>query len=114
MKSFKKTILAFAALLVISVPSAFACTLWGANGSEVEGGGTILVKNRDWVPQYQEMKYGKGEKYRYYGLYGGDEKKMFLRGGVNEKGLAVFSAAASVIAAPFWVTALVTFREPVS
>ncbi|MEE3452554.1 carcinine hydrolase/isopenicillin-N N-acyltransferase family protein [Dialister sp.] len=97
MKSFKKTILAFAALLALSVPSAFACTLWGANGSEVEGGGTILVKNRDWVPQYQEMKYGKGEKYRYYGLYGGDEKKMFLRGGVNEKGLAVFSAAASVI-----------------
>lgn len=97
MKSFKKTILAFAALLAISVPSASACTLWGAQGSEVEGGGTILVKNRDWVPQYQEMKYGKGEKYRYYGLYGGNENKMFLRGGVNEKGLAVFSAAASVI-----------------
>lgn len=97
MKSFKKTILAFAALLAISVPSVSACTLWGAQGSEVEGGGTILVKNRDWVPQYQEMKYGKGEKYRYYGLYGGNENKMFLRGGVNEEGLAVFSAAASVI-----------------
>lgn len=97
MKSFRKKALALALALAVSAPSAMACTLWGASGSPVQGGGTILVKNRDWRPQYQEMRYGKGKLYRYYGLYGGDEKKMFLRGGVNEKGLAVFSAAASVI-----------------
>lgn len=89
-----------AAILVsafLSLSQVGACTLFGANGSEVEGGGTILVKNRDWHPQYQEMRYETGPRYRFYGLYGGNEKKMSLKGGVNEAGLAVFSAAASSI-----------------
>ena len=93
----QKKIVAIVMAAFLPLSSAGACTLFGANGSEVEGGGTILVKNRDWRPQYQEMRYEMGPRYRFYGLYGGNEKKMALKGGVNEAGLAIFSAAASSI-----------------
>lgn len=98
MKRFQKIAVTLAALCSLSLPfSASACTLFAAQGTAVEGGGTVIVKNRDWHPEYQELKYAQGKLYRYYGLYGGNEEKMQLRGGVNEKGLVVFSAAASVI-----------------
>lgn len=77
----------------------FGCTLFGAQGSRVQDGGAILVKNRDWRPEYQEMRLVQGTSYRFYGLYGGTKDGMALKGGVNEKGLAVFSASASVIPA---------------
>ncbi len=75
------------------------CTLFGAQGNRVQDGGAILVKNRDWRPEYQEMRLVQGTLYRFYGLYGGTEDTMTLKGGANEKGLAVFSASASVIPA---------------
>lgn len=93
----KKTAAAALAFFLLALAPASACTLFGAQGSEVEGGGTLLVKNRDWHPQYQEMRYEEGPRYRFYGIFGGSSGKMFLRGGVNEAGLAVFSAAASSI-----------------
>ena len=43
------------------------------------------------------MRLAQGTSYRFYGLYGGTKDSMVLKGGVNEKGLAVFSASASVI-----------------
>lgn len=89
--------LLIALLLFFSTPLAHACTLFGANGSAVRWGGTLMVKNRDWRPEYQEMRLVQGLVYRYYGIYGGNEEKMGLKGGVNEGGLAVFSAAASVL-----------------
>lgn len=33
-----------------SFQSSEACTLWGATGQSVEGGGTLIAKNRDWAP----------------------------------------------------------------
>ncbi len=84
-------IICLAAFLPVS--SALACTLFGAQGSRVLGGGTLVVKNRDFRPEYQEMRMVQGTRYRFYGLYGGTEKKMGLKGGVNEAGLAVLSAA---------------------
>lgn len=86
----KKTAAAALAFFLLALAPASACTLFGAQGSEVEGGGTLLVKNRDWHPQYQEMRYEEGPRYRFYGIFGGSSGKMFLRGGVNEAGLAVF------------------------
>ena len=77
--------------------AAWGCTLFGAQGSRVLGGGSLLVKNRDWRPEYQEMRLVQGPLYRYYGIYGGAENHMALKGGVNEAGLAVFSASASSI-----------------
>ena len=88
-------IICLTALLPAS--SALACTLFGAQGSRVLGGGTLVVKNRDFRPEYQEMRLVQGSHYRFYGLYGGTEAKMGLKGGVNEAGLAVLSAAASCI-----------------
>lgn len=82
---------------LLPVSSALACTLFGAQGSRVLGGGTLVVKNRDFRPEYQEMRLVQGSHYRFYGLYGGIEAKMGLKGGVNEAGLAVLSAAASCI-----------------
>lgn len=97
MNRFQKICLSISAFFVLTMPAANACTLFAAQGTMVQGGGTVIVKNRDWKPEFQEMKYAKGTRYQYYGLYGGNEEKMQLRGGVNEKGLVVFSAAASVI-----------------
>lgn len=79
--------------------SAAACTLFAANGAnKVLGGGTLIAKNRDWHPQPQELRLVTSGKYRYYGLFAGDAgKRMQIKGGVNEKGLAVFSASASSI-----------------
>ncbi len=77
-----------------------ACTLFAANGTAwVQGGGSLIVKNRDWRPEGQEMRLVTNGKYKYYGLYAGGEGQRQLKGGVNERGLAVFSASASSIPA---------------
>jgi hypothetical protein len=84
----KKTILS----LVLSLSftgSALACTLFGATGIGVEGGGTLAVKNRDWKPTYQKVELvAPAGGYRYYALLTG-KKDTFDAGGINEKGLFV-------------------------
>ena len=90
--------LVLAALATLITGSATACTLFSATGSDyVKGGGSLIVKNRDWRPEWQEMRLVEGEKYRYYGIFTGDMENFVLRGGVNEKGLAVVVASASTI-----------------
>jgi hypothetical protein len=87
-------------LLVVPLLSgtAAACTLFAATGSDwVEGGGTLIVKNRDWRPDWQEMRLVDNDTYRYYGIFAGDVEKSVLRAGINEKGLVVMSATASSI-----------------
>nr|WP_314901731.1 carcinine hydrolase/isopenicillin-N N-acyltransferase family protein [uncultured Deefgea sp.] len=85
-------------LLIVSGPAA-ACTLWGAAGDAVEGGGTLLAKNRDWRPDHTQSiriltpKQG----FRYVGLFADDGAEPGIKAGVNEQGLAVVSAAASSI-----------------
>lgn len=92
-----------AAALLWAIPAlSAACTLFAACGAAVEGGGVLAVKNRDWRPEYQEMrlKPAGGEAYAYYGIYCGespDPRKMRLRGGVNAQGLVVFTATVGVI-----------------
>ena len=75
--------------------AATACTLWGAAGDRVRGGGVLVVKNRDWKPDHQQtLKLVEpGDGYKYLGLFapGG------VRAGVNEKGLVVLSATAGSI-----------------
>lgn len=97
----KKLFIAFltGAFGLFSFLPASACTLWSASGSRVEGGGTLIVKNRDWRPNhYQEFRLIEPEKgFKYYGLFavGGDSPG--LKGGINEKGLVVITASASSI-----------------
>lgn len=95
--TWKKTI-CLAACLISITGAASACTLFAATGDDwVQGGGTLIVKNRDWKPEWQEMRLIEDSKYRYYGLFAGDLENLVLRGGVNEKGLAAISATASSI-----------------
>ncbi len=85
-------------LFALALP-AQACTLFAAQGTEfVQGGGTLLVKNRDWKPESQRLllRTDKG-RYRFYGLYCGEKGHRSLRGGVNEAGVAIVSASASSI-----------------
>ncbi len=84
----KKLLLALF-LLLYSTGAALACTLFGATGIKVEGGGTIAVKNRDWSPSFQQVSLVTPPAgYRYYALLAG-KKAGFNAGGINEKGLFV-------------------------
>lgn len=86
-------------------PAVQACTLWAAAGDVVEGGGTIIVKNRDWAPggkqHFEVFKPAGG--YAYAALVasyevkkpgGGQTEEDRPVAGINEKGLTVISAAA--------------------
>jgi len=89
----------FACLLLgLTALPASACTLFAAQGDAwVQGGGSLIVKNRDWRPEWQEVRLVRTHTYAYYGIFGGEDEHLQLKGGVNEKGLAVFSASASSI-----------------
>lgn len=80
--------------------SADACTLWAAAGDAVEGGGVMLVKNRDWAPDHQQelRLITPKQGLRYFGLFA-TGKESGLRAGINEKGLSVVSATAGSIPA---------------
>lgn len=72
--SLKRIFLVFLTGSLFTSP-VLACTLFGAQGSRVLGDGTLVVKNRDFRPEYQEMRLVQGSRYRFYGLYGGTEEK---------------------------------------
>ena len=79
------------------LPSALACTLFGATGIKVDGGGTLVAKNRDWKPTYQEVRLvTPPDGYRYYALMTG-KNYNFNAGGINEKGLFVAMSTAGSI-----------------
>ena len=84
-------------VLFVSMPVQ-ACTLWASNGSVVNGGGSLLVKNRDWLPnQHQSIKLVSPKiGYRYFGLYA-EGKHAGMKAGINENGLVVVSASAGSI-----------------
>jgi isopenicillin-N N-acyltransferase like protein len=84
-------------ILFVSLPVQ-ACTLWAANGSLVDGGGSMLVKNRDWVPNQHELLKSVFPKtgYSYFGLYAAG-KYSGMKAGINEKGLVVVSATVGSI-----------------
>lgn len=69
-----------------------ACTLWAVAGDSVQGGGTILSKNRDWIPNHQQqLRLVKPiHGYRYISLYA---EGSGTKAGINEKGLSVVSAS---------------------
>lgn len=93
------------ALCLLAAANLDACTLWGAAGTHA-GGGTIVCKNRDWKPDHQQVlklrRDGRG--YAYFGLCTvyPDKPTEGLAAGVNEKGLSVFTAAASSVPKRLW------------
>ena len=91
----KITAIAFAALTAMPLPAS-ACTLFAANGSVVDGGGTLVGKNRDAVPDIQFIQFDNNNKNTYYGLACGDPNgKNIMTAGVNDKGLVIILAKTS-------------------
>jgi isopenicillin-N N-acyltransferase like protein len=88
-----------ALLWLFGLQPAAACTLWGAVGSAVDGGGTLVAKNRDWVPDHRQelslLKPAQGYQALVLRAVGGAEPG--IKAGVNEKGLVIVSATASQI-----------------
>lgn len=71
-----------------------ACTLWASAGDSVVGGGTIISKNRDWLPDHQQqLRLFTQNGYRYLTLYADGNKFPGNKAGINEKGFAVVSAS---------------------
>lgn len=96
----KKVTFIFVVLfLFVTAIRTEACTLWAAAGNAVAGGGTMIVKNRDWAPDHQQelRSVSPPKGYRYYGVFAIDGDDRGLKCGVNEKGLVVVNAAASSI-----------------
>jgi len=80
---------------VSSSMDASACTLFGAIGSRVEGGGVLIGKTRDRPENVEQVFIEVAPKtgYRYRGI--STKGKSVVTSGINEKGLVVVSAAAS-------------------
>ncbi len=79
--------------------NAESCTLWGATGSTTRGNITLIAKNRDWKPgqSHQLRQVNIPDGYRYLGLFALGGNSPGLKAGINEKGLVVITATASVI-----------------
>ncbi|MHB8067467.1 MAG: C45 family autoproteolytic acyltransferase/hydrolase [Desulfobaccales bacterium] len=87
-------VLFFWLLLALAPASpAHACTLFAAAGSRVEGGGTIIVKNRDRTPRRSAIKFiAPPVGFKFLALVDADAPHSSAVAGVNEKGLAVVDA----------------------
>jgi isopenicillin-N N-acyltransferase like protein len=97
-KSVRWAVVSWTTLLIVIVsltPKVPACTLWSATGERVVGGGSLIGKNRDWVPdhrQYLELSSIYDPGYSYLGLIATGNQPG-LKAGVNSKGLLVVTAS---------------------
>jgi isopenicillin-N N-acyltransferase-like protein len=86
-------------LTLASIAAANATTLWGVTGDNVVNGGTLVAQNFDYNPQYStkvQFVVSKTTGYRYLAdILSGPGINGSVQSGINEKGLAVASAAAS-------------------
>jgi hypothetical protein len=86
-------------LLFLTPHPAQACTLFAAMGSSVQGGGTIIAKNRDRCPLASGLKvFVPPAGYRYLGLVSLASPNAPAVAGINEKGLVVVDATPSSLA----------------
>jgi predicted choloylglycine hydrolase len=94
--TWRKVFLIFIGLLLfIPFYQAFACTLFGAIGNPVEGGGVLIGKTRD-RPKALEQAFIEVLPKSGYGYRGISLKGVrSVTSGMNEKGLVVVSATAS-------------------
>ncbi|MDR2675217.1 MAG: C45 family peptidase [Opitutaceae bacterium] len=84
------------------VSPARACTLFaGAGAGWVEGGGTLIAKNRDEAPAAQALQLvTNAGRYDYYILAArgrGDTGNYSARWGMNEKGLVIATSTAGPV-----------------
>jgi hypothetical protein len=81
--------------LIIPSYAAFPCTLFGAIGDSVEGGGVLIGKTRDRPNKLEQVfiEVSPVQGFRYRGIATKGTKRV--TSGINDKGLVVVSAAAS-------------------
>jgi len=106
MRRFRRSLLAritlflLAAFLLTQGVPAFSCTLWSLSGERVQGGGTLIAKNRDFttdMPNHFEVITPQSG-YRMFAMVAtNSEGKRNTVGGVNEHGLAVVTATVGTI-----------------
>ncbi|HEY3276644.1 MAG TPA: carcinine hydrolase/isopenicillin-N N-acyltransferase family protein [Syntrophorhabdaceae bacterium] len=86
-------------LITFASSPAHGSSLWGAVGNSVEGGGALVGKNYDGQPVHCEFRMViPREGIPYLGLFPLHTKKgQGPVAGINEKGLAVVSAAPETI-----------------
>jgi hypothetical protein len=86
-------------LTLCFVPLARACTLFAAAGEAVEGGGALIGKNRDWLPDHRQqlivLAPAGGHPAIALEAVGGAESGV--KAGVNAQGLAIVSATAGQV-----------------
>ena len=84
---------------VFSLQPAHACTLWGAAGNAVDGGGVLIAKNRDWAPDHRQqlniVRPKEGHRSVVLAAVGGAEPGT--KAGVNEKGLVIVTATVNQV-----------------
>lgn len=81
-------------VLVYLPYSAEACTLWAGAGDSIVGGGTMISKNRDWLPDnQQQIRLIADGGYRFISLYSIGNEVSGTKAGINEKGFSVVSAS---------------------
>jgi len=80
-------------ILTLSTPGE-TCTLFGAIGNAVEGGGVLIGKTRDRSEPFEQVfiEIQPKEGFRYRGIA---TQGRSVSSGINEKGLVVVSGAAS-------------------
>ncbi len=67
-----------------------ACTSWLASGDSVAGGGTLVVKNRDWMPgDITTLKLMRSNRDLSYFVLFGNLEGSANHGGINEAGLVL-------------------------
>ena len=83
------------AFVLVYLPySVEACTLWAGAGDSIIGGGTMISKNRDWLPDnQQQIRLVSDGGYRFISLYAIGNQAAGTKAGINEKGFSVASAS---------------------
>ncbi|WP_346355382.1 carcinine hydrolase/isopenicillin-N N-acyltransferase family protein [Azotosporobacter soli] len=77
-------------MLAATVLPVQACTSWMASGDSVAGGGTLVVKNRDWMPgDITSLKLMKSNRDLSYFVLFGNLEGSANHGGINEAGLVL-------------------------
>lgn len=97
----KKTVSVLCAIsfhLFALFSTAVGCTIWAATGSEVNGKGSLIGKNRDNLAYLKTtLRAVFPEKgFGFYGLFD-TEADGYVTAGINEKGLVVVNAAANSV-----------------
>jgi isopenicillin-N N-acyltransferase like protein len=93
-----KRFLTFCLIFFFCEVSLFPCTFWGCIGTNVSNGGLLIAKNRDSDEDSRtivKVIFPEGG-FKYLAMYA-DGEDGGVKGGINEKGLVVYTATASSV-----------------